>query len=327
MKAVVGFAILCIVVTTPIPTTHAAPIPTTHTQAADTLGVVHTAPMEVTHGKPYVMVTINGKGPFRFLIDTGTGGDAIITTELAQVLDLPVTGEARLNDPTGKGGQSAPIRRISSLRVAGVDFNGIRAIEHSLPNGEGICQGIIGFTLFRDFLFTLDYVNGKLILAQGDLMPDGEKSVVSFRMPDGVPVARLVIGNKEVEAQLDSGGLGLSLPERLIPQLKLAASPSLFARGQSLSTRFDVKVAKLATDVRLGEITLDRPWVEINPAFPIANFGSCPMQHFIITFDQENHLVRLDGPHKRITLGVTPAPLHLTNQPGELKDLALVPIG
>ena len=86
-------------------------------------------------------------------------------------------------------------------------------------------------------------------------------------------------------------------------------------------------MAKLATDVRLGEITLDQPWVEINPAFPLANFGSCPMQHFIITFDQENHLVRLDGPHKRITLGVTPVPLHLVNQPSNLSDVALVPVG
>jgi hypothetical protein len=327
MKTLVRFAILCIVVTAPVPIIHGAPMPTTHAQAVDTFGAVHSAPMEVTHGKPYVMVTVNGKGPFRFLIDTGTGGDAIITSELAQVLDLPVTGEAKLSDPTGKGGQVVPIRRIGTLRVAGVDFYAIKAIEHSLPNGDGICQGMLGFTLFRDFLFTLDYVNGKLILAEGELVPDGEKTVLPFRSPDGVPIARLVIGNKEVEAQLDSGGLGLSLPERLIPQLKLAASPSLFGRGQSLSTRFDLKVAKLATDVRLGEITLDQPWVEINPAFPLANFGSCPMQHFIITFDQENHLLRFDGPHKRITLGVTPTPLHLTNQPGDLKDLALVPVG
>jgi len=327
MKTVVRFAILCIVVTASSSILHGAPIPTTHAADAEALGVVYTAPMEVTHGKPYVMVTINGKGPFRFLIDTGTGGDAIITTELAQVLDLPVTGEARLNDPTGKGGQSAPVRRIGTLRVAGVDFFGIRAVEHTLPNADGICQGMLGFTLFRDFLFTLDYVNGKLILAEGELMPDGERTVLPFRMPDGVPIARLVIGNKEVEAQIDSGGLGLSLPERLIPQVKLAADPLLFGRGQSLSTRFDIKVAKLANDVRLGEITIDQPWVEINPAFPLANFGSCPMQHFIITFDQENHLLRLEGPHKRITLGVTPTPLHLTNQPDTPRDVALVPVG
>ena len=109
--------------------------------------------------------------------------------------------------------------------------------------------------------------------------------------------------------------------------VRLFSDPTLFARGESLSTRFPIKVARLATDVRLGDITLDQPWVEINAAFPLANFGSCPLQHFIVTFDQENKLIRLDGPHKRITLGVTPAPLRLTNQPGNPMQVALVPVG
>jgi hypothetical protein len=283
--------------------------------------------MEVTHGKPYVMVTINGKGPFRFLVDTGTGGDAIITSELATRLNLPLAGEARLNDPTGQGGKMAPIRKMGVVSVAGVDFYSVKAIEHALPIEDGACEGMLGFTLFRDFLLTLDYVNGRLVLAEGELTPDGEKSVLSFRMPDGVPITRLKIGGREIEAQIDSGGAGLSLPERLIPQLRLSAQPTLFAKGESLSTQFQIKVAKLATDVQLGDITLDQPWVEINPAFPLANFGSCPLQHFTVTFDQENKLVRLDGPHKRITLGVTPAPLRLTNQPGNPRDLALVPVG
>ena len=318
MKNLLKLAVACIVVTVPGPI---------HTQDPDAVAQLHSTPMEVTHAKPYVMVTINGKGPFRFLVDTGTGGDAIITTELAQQLALPLAGEARLSDPTGQGGQSAPFRKIDTLRVAGVDFYAIKAVEHALPVGDGACQGMLGFTLFRDFLLTLDYVNGRLLLADGELTPDGERSVLPFRMPEGVPIAWLRIGDRAVEAQIDSGGAGLSLPEPLIPQLRLSAEPTLFAKGESLSTRFQIKVARLAADVRLGDITLDQPWVEINPAFPLANFGSCPLQHFIVTFDQENKLLRLDGPRKHVTLGVTPAPLRLTNQPGNWGDVALVPVG
>ena len=318
MKHLVKLAVVCVIVTVPGPS---------HGQSVDTLAQAHSAFMEVTHGKPYVMVMVNGKGPFRFIVDTGTGGDAIITSELASQLGLPQVGEARLSDPTGQGGQNAPIRKIDTLRVAGIDFYSVRAVEHALPVGDGATQGMLGFTLFRDFLLTLDYVNGRMILAEGELTPDGEKSVLPFRMPDGVPIARLKIGGRDVEAQIDSGGAGLSLPERLIPQLRLSAAPTLFANGESLSTRFQIKVARLADDVRLGDITLDQPWVEVNPAFPLANFGSCPLQHFVVTFDQEKKLVRLDGPRKRITLGVTPAPMRLVNQPGNPSELALVPIG
>jgi hypothetical protein len=290
-------------------------------------GQVHSAYMEVTHGKPYVVVTINGRGPFRFIIDTGTGGDAMVTSELATELGLPLAGEARLNDPTGQGGQTAHVRKIDTLSLAGVDFYSVKALEHALPIDDGACQGMLGFTLFRDFLLTLDYVNGRVDLAEGELTPDGEKSVLPFRMPDGVPIARLKIDNREIEAQIDSAGAGLSLPEQLIPQLRLSQKPTVFARAQSLSTRFQIKVAKLASDVHLGDITLDQPWVEINPAFPLANFGSCPLQHFIVTFDQENKLVRLDGPRKRITLGVTPTPLRLNNQPANRAEVTLVPVG
>lgn len=318
MRHLLKVAVACIVVTAP---------GSIHGQDFSLLSQDHSAAMEVIRGKPYVMVTVNDKGPFRFIVDTGTGGDAIVTPELAMQLDLPIAGAARLNDPTGKGGQSARLRKIDTLRVAGVDFYSVKAIEHPLPSNEGTCQGVLGFTLFRDFLLTLDYLNGRMILGSGELAQAGDSSVVPFRMPDGVPIVRLEIGNEEVEALIDSGGAGLSLPERLISQLRLSADPMLFGLGESLSTRFQIKVARLATDVRLGDITLDQPWVEINPAFPLANFGSTPMQYFTVTFDQENKLVRMDGPKKRITLGVTPAPVRLTNQPGNPVQVALVPVG
>jgi hypothetical protein len=296
--------------------------------SGDAQTATHSGPMQVVHGRPYVMVLVNGRGPFRFIIDTGTGGQAIITSELAAQLALPLAGEARLNDPTGQGGQSAPLRLIDSLQVAGVEFKAIRAVEHRLPNADGDCQGMLGFTLFHNFLLTLDYPTGRILLAPGGLEPDGGNSVHPFRMPEGVPIAALIIGNIEVEAQFDSGGAGLSLPERLASQLHFSERPTIVGKGQSLSTRFPIKAAKLATDIRLGDVTLDRPWVEINAAFPLANFGSCAMQHFAITFDQANLLMRIDGPQKRITLGVTPTPLRLDNAPSrDSGQLALVPVG
>jgi hypothetical protein len=288
----------------------------------------HSAVMEVIHGKPYVMVTLNGKGPFRFIIDTGTGGDAIITPELADELALPAAGSTHLSDPTGVGGQTAPLLMIVSLRVAGVEFTAVKAVRHRLPGDEGSCQGMLGFTLFRNLLLTLDYVNGRVTLATGALTPDNEKSVLPFRMPDGVPVASMRIGSLRVDAQIDSGGAGLSLPEHLASAFKFSARPELIGKGESLSTRFEIKAGKLAPDVRVGEYTLSSPWVEINPAFPLANFGSAPMQHFAITFDQHNLLMRLEGPRKRITLGVTPTPMRLAHVPSyKQADIALIPVG
>lgn len=39
----------------------------------------HSAPMEVRNGMPFVQVMVNGQGPFTFGIDTGTGGQALVS--------------------------------------------------------------------------------------------------------------------------------------------------------------------------------------------------------------------------------------------------------
>ncbi|KAA6456438.1 hypothetical protein DYQ86_25200 [Acidobacteria bacterium AB60] len=299
-------------------------------QAAPTLPaqlVPHSVPMQVLHGKPYVTAIVNGRGPYRFLLDTGTGGDAIVTPELASVLGLPEVGSTRLDDPSGLSAQSASLRLIDTLTVAGVDFYSIRAVEHRILNADGPCDGMLGFTLFKDLLLTLDYPRGVMTIEDGELEPDGERTVHAFRMPQGVPVTNLTIGGMPVAALLDSGGAGLSLPERLVSQLQFLSEPADFARGQSLSSRFPIKVGRLANDVQLGDITFDQPWVEINPAFPLANFGSVPMQHFAVTFDQQNLLVRMEGPRKRITLGVTHSPVRLVDAPPKSADAKLVPLG
>src|SRR5580658_6580319 len=112
---------------------------------------IHSVPLEIIHDKPFVMVMVNGKGPFRFVIDTGTGGEAFVTTELVARLALPQAGKIMLNDPSGKGGQKVPMVVLDSVRVAGVDFTAVRAAVHNIGNGDGSCQGLLGFALFRDY--------------------------------------------------------------------------------------------------------------------------------------------------------------------------------
>ncbi len=288
----------------------------------------HTARMEVVNGKPYVMVMVNGRGPFRFVVDTGTGGQAIITSRLADQLQLPVVGQARLIDPTGQGEQRAQILLVSSLKIAGVEFTSVKAIRHSLAAEDDTCQGLLGFTLFHDYLLKLDYPNHLLTLSSDTLQADGERSVLPIRMPDGVPIASLRIDGVRVDAQFDSGGAGLSLPQHLVPLFKFASDPVLFGSGQSLSTRFQIKVGRLGTDIHLGRYTFNHPSVEINPAFPLANFGACPMQNFAVTFDQRNRLMRLDASRKSFHLDAAPTTIRMLNQPlVQPPNIGLVPVG
>lgn len=288
----------------------------------------HSTNLEIVHDKPFVMVMVNGKGPFRFVIDTGTGGQAFVSADLVAQLAIPRSGQITLNDPSGLGGQKVPRVVLDSLQVAGVEFTGVKAAVHDLGSGEGSCQGLLGFKLFRDYLLTLDYPNHRMSLTSGDLKPDGEQSVLAFRMPEGIPIVTIAIGGTRIDAQLDSGGAGLSLPLQLTSQLKFASQYASVSNAHSLSTRFMVMGATLAADVHVGSYTFKRPFVEINPAFPLANFGSCPMQGFAVTFDQKNRLVRLSSQQKTLHLSATPMPMRLQSAPDrEPVDPKLVPVG
>ncbi|MGA2537917.1 MAG: aspartyl protease family protein [Terracidiphilus sp.] len=276
---------------------------------------IHSAPMSERYGKPYVMVTINGRGPYRFIIDTGTGADAFVTPELADVLQLPSAGDAVVSDPSGQGGHRVPIVLVDSIQLAGVEFRAVKAVRHAVTGEAGSCQGMLGFPLFRDYLLTLDFPNRLVLLTHGAVTPDGGETVLPFRMPEGVPITQVRVNGESVEAQLDSGGGGLTLPEALAAHQKWEVAPIAFANGHTLATRFEIKAAKLATDVTVGKYTFTRPVVEIHPAFPRVNFGSPPMQSFAITFDQKNLWVRLAANRDHFTLLAPPSPTRLTNAP------------
>jgi hypothetical protein len=281
------------------------------------------------YGKPYVMVTIGGKGPYRFIIDTGTGADAFVSPELADELQLPSAPEAAIvNDPSKQGGQRVQMVLLPSIDLAGVKFWWVKAVRHEITGEAGTCQGLLGFTLFRDYLLTLDFPKRQVLLTQGALAPDGGKTVLPFQMPEGVPVASLRVDGQSVEAQFDSGGGGLTLPEKLAARQKWDVAPVAFATGQTLTTRFEIKAARLAADVKVGKYTFTHPVVEIHPAFPLVNFGSPPMQSFAITFDQKSLLLRLSADRDHFTLTAPPSPTRLTSQPKPTAPPShLVPVG
>src|SRR5271167_3286299 len=89
-------------------------------------GASNAEPMELRQGAPFVQVMVNGKGPFIFGVDTGTGGEALVCPALAEKLGLPTSGEAEVGDPSGQNRHKVPLYLISSLKVAGVGFKNVK---------------------------------------------------------------------------------------------------------------------------------------------------------------------------------------------------------
>jgi predicted aspartyl protease len=297
-------------------------------QPSITVRAAYSAPMELMYDKPYVSIMVNGRGPYRFLIDTGTGAEALVSPELATELALPVVGHARLTDPSRLGEQRSEIVLMRSIRIADAEFSAVKAIRHKLYGDAENFQGVLGFKLFKEYLLTLDFPKRRIVLARGAITQDGSGSVLPFRMPDGVPIVALRIDGQHMEAQIDSGGTGLSLPESVAAHLKFLSTPIAFGNGESLATRFQIKAARLRQDVRLGSYSFRRAFVEINPAFPLVNVGSTPLAKFSVTFDQAKMLLRLSSNAKTLHLDASPTQLELINEPKrQASDRKLVPVG
>jgi hypothetical protein len=275
--------------------------------------VVTTATFEIGRDLPQVRVMVNGQGPFTFGIDTGCGAEAVVMPSFAQHLKLPVVGEDTLNDPSRISTQKVPAVTIRSLNVAGVEFRNLRAPGFAGPPVPNV-DGILCFGLFRHYLFTLDYPRRQFVLARGRLPATDGKRVIPFRMPDEIPVIELNVGTKKIDAHIDSGGKGITLPEKFAQSLKFAYGPAVVGRARTVANAYRIKEAKLTSDIRFGEYTFSSPVVEINPLFPIATLGSFALRAFAITFDQRNKLVRFVATEKIIVLAY-PDMLRTPSQP------------
>jgi predicted aspartyl protease len=259
-------------------------------------------PMELRQHLPTVPVVVNGQGPFHFAIDTGAGGSLLVSASLSRRLGLAVIGEDDVTDPTGAGRQKVPAFRVESVKLGEIEFDGLRADQLVELGKEGNLDGILGFPLFREYLLTLDYPKQQVVLSRGELPPADGNDVVSFRMPNSVPEIDLSVGGRQIAAHIDSGGMGLSLPEKVSGGLAFTSQPMVLGRGRTVSNDFEITGAQLGSDIRLGQYTFSKPFVEINPVLPIAVLGAIPLEHFAVTFDQKNLRVRFVASEKTISL-------------------------
>jgi predicted aspartyl protease len=265
----------------------------------------HVAHLTLAYDRPIVRVMVNEKGPFRFLVDTGSNAEAFLTPNLARRLNLQSTGERYITDASGQGVR-APIVSIKSVRVAGVEFAAVKAIIYSFDRENVSFDGILGLALFRDYLLTLNFPKRELTLTSGALLPDGGQRVLPFSTPRGLPAILLRIGHSTIDAEIDSGGAGLTLPQGFASRQRYFYAPGVFAVEQTVSRRFELGGAILTSHVEFGNYSFSRPFVEIDPGNLLANFGSTAMRDFALTFDQRNCLVLFEARKKSHGLDVPP---------------------
>lgn len=273
---------------------------------------VASVPMQFRGETPVIEVMLNGQGPFVFAIDTGGGMQADVDTAIVAQLKLQPNGKVRGGDPSGWNGREFDTVAIDSIAVGGVEFRNVTVItrEQRISPSYPHIDGILGFSLFADYLLTLDYPNKQVRLSRGELPPANGADILSFEVPHSVPVVELVIGNLRVPAHIDTGNLvgSFILPTSLLEKLTLTSQPVVVGRARTVSNEIEIKEARLKDSIELGSFEFPQPTITF-PALAESNIGLKALRDFSLTFDQKNNRLKLSRQKSKVPTAVpTTAP-------------------
>lgn len=127
-------------------------------------------PFETGPGGAFILLpaVANGKGPYRFLLDTGASA-SVISPGLAR--ELQVEGES-VEAMGVAGSTGAHLGVLESLEVAGHSLRHVRAavidiFGYTSQAAGTPVEGIIGYSFLKEFFVLIDYPNRRIHLSRG----------------------------------------------------------------------------------------------------------------------------------------------------------------
>jgi predicted aspartyl protease/Flp pilus assembly protein TadD len=179
---------------------------------------VTTLAFEVLRYRPYINVMVNGKGPLRFVIDTGASLSVLSDKAAANLGVRAVAhgGNARAVGGTGSFPIVYGVLDSLSIGSARIDYVPIyiRTV-HSAPDAPKaeMVDGYIGLSVLASFSLTLDYQNKVMTLDRTALRDEPAATDKPAQVDtDGidVPIRSTSGGLTSAEAHLDSAPLPLN---------------------------------------------------------------------------------------------------------------------
>lgn len=175
-------------------------------QPASPQDLLFACPTSLDHiGRVVAAVMIDGKGPFRFIIDTGANRSTI-SPHLAAVLRLqPSLQQAiRVTGITGTAEvATVPIEKLQAGDVV-ISHTRFPVIEAPIMAGA---DGILGAAGLQEERLLVDFRHNRVVITRshGDSVPWGFTRVSATRLNGGLLSVPGEVGNVHVEAIIDTG--------------------------------------------------------------------------------------------------------------------------
>ena len=254
-------------------------------------------PIDLTAGIPIITIMVNGRGPYRFGVDTGAAGYLRVTPALAAALGLQQIGEVRAGDPSGRNPITLPLYRVDTVTIGGLTYSGVSSSALSLGGPRGVeMDGIVGIGFFENLLLTIDYGRQRLTAQRGSLPAANGRDIVDFTLDRGVLITvPMTIGDRLLPVHLDTGSTvrPLSMPAEVVATLPTTGTARSVGRARTVSQEIELQEIDLTAPVRVGATTLPINAVGFPSPAPPGNIGSRALGSMAVTIDYPNRRIRI----------------------------------
>lgn len=241
----------------------------------------------------FATVTLNGRGPRHFLVDTGASV-VVIDPRVADDLGLdrvPVNPDDGGFPLTGAQATAKQVREVVPIRELRAGPLVLRDVDAVVVDSEFL-GGIVGRTIdgvlpaaaFRDFVVTLDFPARTVTVGRGSLpAPGSDDAHVMPLLPNGLPQVRLDIGGTSFPVLLDTGSSDfLSVPEGVA--LPFRAAPVETGRHVTVGGVVPARHARISGQVSWAGHALEEPVVALDRG-PRGSAGVALLRNFRVTLD------------------------------------------
>lgn len=209
-------------------------------------------------GRIVASLMVNGRGPYRFIVDTGANRSAV-SRELAAELGLIEQGTSAVH--TVHDMTMAPLARVDSIAYGGLTFPGgsVPVLERQVLAGE---DGLLGVDGMAGRTLVLDLDNRCIEIAESQR---GRALRRWARLPGTLRFGHLVLVQGEVNRQsinvlIDTGSsttLANTAFQNLLSPRATIASFDRPALLWTASGSIEVNAAVIAPNVEMGDVTAE----------------------------------------------------------------------
>lgn len=234
---------------------------------------------------PAVDVMVNGRGPFRFGIETGARF-LVITADAASRAGLgPVTA-----------GEPAELH-VDSITIGSAMLGDVHITV--LPRAPRGVDGLLGLPAFQNLLLTIDYPHARVRLEQGALPAVDGINILALSRTSDFWAFPIDYAGHTMMTILDTRSTGsFSLDPNAARALPFTTPPRVIgqAGGAGIPTT-QVTGAMLQGDVTFGRYRVTSPFLtmhQLPPDYPSEpRIGAVVLANFTLTLDQAHARLRL----------------------------------